>query len=97
MVKLALESGASVAGVAVAHGVNPNLLRRWVKESGSLITPAAFVPVRIASVAADQVHSLPSKPEQLQVRMSRGDLHITFKVDSSQMLELGQMLVQVLR
>eukprot|EP01034_Spumella_vulgaris_P046685 gene46685-58210_t len=27
LVKLALEPGASVSGVAVAHGVNPNLLR----------------------------------------------------------------------
>eukprot|EP01038_Epipyxis_sp_PR26KG_P003182 gene3182-4512_t len=36
LVKLALEPGASVSGVAVAHGVNPNLLRRWVKESGAL-------------------------------------------------------------
>eukprot|EP01041_Mallomonas_annulata_P013977 gene13977-29747_t len=44
LVRLALEPGASVSGVAVAHGVNPNLLRRWVKESGALITPPAFVP-----------------------------------------------------
>lgn len=97
LVKLSLEPGASAAGVAVAHGVNPNLLRRWVKESGSLVATPSFVPVRIASVAADQVHSPPGKAEQLEVRMARGDLHITFKVDSSQIAQLGQVFREVLR
>jgi transposase len=30
----ALQPGASVAGVALAHGLNANLLRKWIKASG---------------------------------------------------------------
>jgi transposase len=34
VVDACLEPGASVAGVALAHGVNANLVRRWLAERG---------------------------------------------------------------
>jgi transposase len=47
--------GVSVASVALARGLNANLLRRWVIEAEGRTRPAAqlpvmpsFVPVRIA-------------------------------------------------
>ena len=103
LVKLALEPGASLSAVAVAHGVNPNLLRRWVKESGALITPPSFVPVRIESgIPSTSGISRHARPpvntcQGIEVNINRGDLHIAFKVDSSQLLKLGQVLRQVLR
>lgn len=97
LVKLALEPGASVSGVAVAHGVNPNLLRRWVKESAALVTPPTFVPVRIESSVDRHVHAPASNCQRVEVNIDRGDLRIAFKVDPSQMIELGQVLREVLR
>jgi len=49
-----LEPGISISGLALAHGINANLLRKWVKdarETGSSAVSArsAFIPV----VAAD--------------------------------------------
>ncbi len=32
LVQLCLTGGASLASIAVDHGLNPNLLRRWVQE-----------------------------------------------------------------
>jgi transposase len=97
LVKLALEPGASVTGVAVAHGVNPNLLRRWIKESGALISPSAFVPVRIESGFDRHVDAPASNCQRVEVNIDRGDLRIAFKIDSSQISALGQVLREVLR
>uniref|UniRef100_UPI0005EBCD1B transposase n=4 Tax=Methyloterricola oryzae TaxID=1495050 RepID=UPI0005EBCD1B len=30
------QPGASIAAVALAHGINANLARRWLRESGSV-------------------------------------------------------------
>ena len=49
--------GVSVAGVALANGINANLLRRWIRQhSGSGVNqPVSLVPVQIgAPVAAWQ-------------------------------------------
>jgi hypothetical protein len=100
LVKLALEPDASLSAVAVAHGVNPNLLRRWVKESGALTTPPSFVPVRIeSSVSSIDRHVRPpvNTCQGIEVNINRGDLHIALNVDVSQILKLGQVLRQVLR
>lgn len=58
LVAACLEPGVSISGLALAHGINANLLRRWVKDArragplaGSAIS--AFIPV----VAAER--SLP--------------------------------------
>jgi len=52
LVSACLEPGVSVSRLALEHGVNANLVRKWVKqrvESGSLPrpSPAAFIPVEI--------------------------------------------------
>ena len=50
IVELCLKPGASVAGVALAHGVNANLVRKWIGkyragEYGELGVP--LLPVRV--------------------------------------------------
>ena len=50
--------GASVAGVSMAHGVNANLVRKWIikKRRGLAPTHApGLLPVRIMSVPASRV------------------------------------------
>ena len=97
LVKLALEPGASISDVAMAHGVNASLLARWVKESKAFSKTPAFVPVQIKS----SLNPAPYRPENnsqpINVKLTRRDLHIQFNVDSSQMPELGQVLREVLR
>lgn len=47
--------GASVAGVAMAHGVNANLVRKWIIKQRRAAAPVAatgLLPVRIMTAAA---------------------------------------------
>lgn len=67
--------GASLSGVALARGLNANLLRRWVDEarSGTLrvamkalaVPPASaeFVPLPVAAAA---------QPEPIRITLQRG-------------------------
>jgi hypothetical protein len=49
--------GVSTASVAMANGVNANLVRRWVLESETVV---AEQPVRIAAAAPSPATQLPS-------------------------------------
>lgn len=42
------EPGASVAGVALANGINANLLRRWMRERGIEPSELSCLPLRLA-------------------------------------------------
>lgn len=66
LVEACLQPGVSVAGLALAHGVNANLLRKWISQrargSGQrratpvvvAKAPAAFIPV-VASGVAERI------------------------------------------
>ncbi|TIQ45540.1 MAG: IS66 family insertion sequence element accessory protein TnpB [Mesorhizobium sp.] len=61
LVAACLEPGVSVSRLALEHGINANLLRKWIKkrrESQSLppSSPPAFIPVQI-ECAADRALS----------------------------------------
>jgi transposase len=48
------QSGASVAGVALSHGINANIVHRWLREpaqSALVPHPQAFVPVTLDDAA----------------------------------------------
>ena len=44
------QDGASVAGVALSHGINANIVHRWLREStpsALMVQSQAFVPVTL--------------------------------------------------
>ena len=43
------EPGASVAGVALANGINANQLRRWMRERGIEPPELSCMPLRVAA------------------------------------------------
>jgi len=43
------EPGASVAGVAMANGINANQLRRWMRERGIEPPELSCLPLRVAA------------------------------------------------
>jgi transposase len=50
--------GASVAGVALAHGVNANLVRKWIIKKRRALVPTgthSLLPVRILSGTTSKV------------------------------------------
>jgi transposase len=52
------QPGVSISGVALAHGVNANLLRRWINQypacmpSRSVTVPARLGPAQVNSLIA---------------------------------------------
>ncbi|WP_235818321.1 transposase [Brucella grignonensis] len=82
LIEAALQPGVSVARLALAHGVNANQLRNWVKlrrdrqSQGALTVVAgqetsAFVPVFAASPIARQPN-MPARPSSAGMRLMAG-------------------------
>lgn len=51
VVEACCEPGASVAGIALANGVNANLVRRWLRDRG-IEPPSRRLPVPVKEVAS---------------------------------------------
>jgi transposase len=63
-------AGASVANVAMAHGLNANLVHKWRRQSVPLVARAAeaFVPVALAAAAPE--------PQRIELELHRGVLSV---------------------
>ena len=100
LIDACLEPGVSVAGLALAHGINANQLRKWVKRRQDRTAietalpgmdgraPSAFVPV----VAAAPMARLPApsaRPPAARVR-------VTATLPNGVRLELDEADAQVL-
>ena len=106
LVEQCVKPGMSLANVARQHELHPSLLARWVKErteparmtvsSQSSLVPQ-FVPLRVESAQCAELPASARLSSKIEVNIDRGELRIAFKVDPSQMIELGQVLREVLR
>jgi len=96
LIEQAAQPGASMAGIAVAHGVNPGLLRRWIRESNNTSANSGFIPVMLQN-PRQTLQTLESRPQCIEVNINRHDLRIAFKLDASHIAQLGQVLHEVLR
>lgn len=59
------QSGASVSAVALSHGLNPNMVHRWLREERQRValeqlrgTAAAFVPLQLPAVTQPAIPSI---------------------------------------
>jgi transposase len=66
--------GASLAGVALSHGINPNMVHRWIREERQrqlLInlqqTASAFVPLQLQAEVPLDASAVPSLRRPLSV------------------------------
>jgi len=85
VIEACCEPGASVAGIAMANGVNANQVRRWMRERG-IEPPTRRVAMRVletAPVVAPAFVQLPMAPaaasEDIRIEIRRGNTAI--KVD----------------
>ncbi|WP_095445549.1 IS66-like element accessory protein TnpA [Ochrobactrum quorumnocens] len=76
VVAVALEPGTSLSRVAIDHGINTNLVRKWVRKHKEAqmdtLQPSpplgsAFIPVRVES-AADDVVTRSDRPRALALK-----------------------------
>ena len=79
--------GASVAGVALTHGVNANQVRRWMRERGVVLpsrlplpmvdAAPAFVPVALPPVRSE------TGPIVIEVRRGTTAIHVEWPVQAA--------------
>ena len=91
--------GVSIAAVALHHGLNANLLRRWVTQAGSGADEPlraahaaleAFVPVAIENRAEVAVCNI-------EVEIKRGPMSVKIQWPMSAAAEFGAWLRELLR
>ena len=73
------QSGASVAGVALSHGINANIVHRWLRErSQTALVPQsqAFVPVTLDEPSPG---SAPQAAPDIRVEVQRANATIVVK------------------
>jgi transposase len=73
------QSGASVAGVALSHGINANIVHRWLREqAASALVPQsqAFVPVTLDEPAPGPT---PQSAPDIRVEIHRVNATIVVK------------------
>jgi transposase len=87
IVEQCLRPGASVAGVALAHGVNANLVRKWIAkyragewgESGAPLLPVAvrreMPPLRLPAAET------PAKGH-IEIELASGRLRVVGRIDA---------------
>jgi transposase len=92
------QPGASVAGVSLAHGLNANLVRRWLRDgqvARDVVAvggppPSAFVEVPMPRASAPA-----SEPIRLELR--RGASSVSLQWPASAAAECGAWLREWLR
>jgi transposase len=93
--------GASVAKVAMAHGINANIVHGWRKLARDGGQPAlaapAFVPVRIEPPAQSPATSVPAATQRIEIELRRGPLSVHIGWPLSSATEMSAWLRELLR
>jgi transposase-like protein len=96
------QPGVSVSAVAVANGLNANLLRRWIKESGErirlrrqlavspVVGPMTVVPLAIES-------SEDRGDEEIRLDIRRAGVAVQLAWPATRIAELSGLLKDLLR
>ena len=70
------QSGASVAGVALSHGINANIVHRWLREQSQgtpINRPQTFVPVTL-SAATEPATTQPTGDIRIEVKRANATI-----------------------
>ncbi|MEO6972815.1 MAG: transposase [Rhodoferax sp.] len=66
------QPGASIAAVALGHGINANIVHRWIREHGQgtlAATSPAFIPVTLNEVPRQAAAPVP--PPDIRIEVQR--------------------------
>lgn len=105
VVAACLQPGVSMAEVALANGLNANLLRRWVKEvrgggmpaptAGSKDAPAGPAPPTLVPVTVALPEEVPSGEIKIEINHAQAVFQISWPAAES--ASCAQWLREVLR
>jgi transposase len=87
--------GASVARVALAHGLNANLVHKWRREVGQMaVRPAErFIPIELSAAAAASAQP----PSAIQLELQRGALNVKVSWPMTSSAACAAWLREILR
>lgn len=91
------QPGVSIAGVALANGVNANLLRRWVNQypagmpSKSVRVPAKLVPAQVSLPA-----EIPAS-DAIEISILKGRARVSIRWPGNQAHACGQWLADLIK
>lgn len=92
--------GASVAGVALAHGVNANLVRKWIISKRRTLVPArttSLLPVHITTGAAAAV-TIPQcgggvrQGEAIEIELAGARIRVRADFDTDALCDVVRVL-----
>ncbi len=82
--------GASVAKVAMVHGLNANLVHKWKQAAASVKPSATFVAVPIASVVSEPI-------QFIELEVQRGAVSVRVRWPMSAAASCAGWLREILR
>jgi transposase len=95
-----ISPGVSIAAVAMAHGVNSNLARRWVLEAerrgGGALATAASSAVPTAFVAV-QLPPAETEPATIRIELRRGTTKINVSWPCAAAVDCAAWMRELLR
>ena len=88
------EPGASVAKVAMAHGINANIVHGWrrLAREGGEVTAQQFVPVRVSPA----VQHSPGE-RSIEVELRRGGITVKLSWPMTAAMDLSAWMRELLR
>jgi transposase len=100
VVREAMAPGVSLAKVALRHGINANLLRKWVVKHGATATRVATTPALLPVVVAPSTKASTPKPAKptarertpIEIELPRGVVRFYGAIERSVLRELIEAL-----
>lgn len=84
--------GASTAAVALAHGVNANLLRRWIKQySGAQPAQTISASARLVPIQVDLPAEAPAN-DAIEISIQKNNARVSIRWPSHQAKACAQWL-----
>jgi transposase-like protein len=104
IVEACKQPGTSVAAIARMHGMNDNVVHRWLREAelaGTDLWPTSPSPARLESVPAATsfvpIRVSPPLQEAIHLELSRNGLAVQIDWPASQATSCMQFLQELLR
>lgn len=96
LVQICLRPGVSVAGTALAHGINANLLRRWMTKyaRGAKDGEAATSGVSLVPVSAAPASVRPSTDSFIELTFMGASIRVRGTVDAGALRVVLDCLAQ---
>ena len=73
------QPGASIAAVALGHGINANIVHRWIREHGQgalAATSPAFIPVTLNEVPRQAAVPVQASPPEIRIEVQRANASV---------------------